>query len=62
MKLIAACIDNLPMCEEYLPKEEWTVVPNTHEALIDADTFAIVQRMAEERKTTYHERIGKFEY
>ncbi|MBQ9720386.1 MAG: recombinase family protein, partial [Oscillospiraceae bacterium] len=48
--------------DKYLPKEEWAVVPNTHEALIDADTFAIVQRMAEERKTAYHERIGKFEY
>lgn len=48
--------------DKYLPKEEWTVVPNTHEALIDADTFAIVQRMAEERKKAYHERIGKFEY
>lgn len=30
------------------PKSEWVIVPNTHEPLIDEETFRIVQEMAEQ--------------
>lgn len=33
-----------------VPEEEWIEVPNTHEPLIDADTFALAQRMIRVRK------------
>ena len=48
--------------DRYLPKEDWTVVRGTHEALIDEETFTIVQNMADERKSTYHKREGKYSY
>ncbi len=40
------------------PKSEWIVVPNTHEPLIDGDTFRIVQVMAEECRAVYQEKAG----
>ena len=33
----------------WLPKSQWIVVPDTHEAIIDRDTFETVQRMLKER-------------
>lgn len=33
----------------WLPKSQWIVVENTHEAIIDRDTFETVQRMLKER-------------
>lgn len=45
----------------YTPESEWAVVCNTHEPIIDQQTFDIVQRMAQERKEEYHSRLGKFE-
>ena len=33
------------------PKDEWIIVPNTHEAIIDRDTFNKVQNLIENRKT-----------
>jgi len=44
-----------------LPKSEWIVVPNTHEPLIDEETFRIVQEMAEKCRAVYQERIGRFD-
>lgn len=32
----------------WLPKKEWIVVPNTHEGIIDAESFARVQQMLRE--------------
>lgn len=32
-----------------VPPEQWVVVPNTHEAIVDRDTFAAVRRMLESR-------------
>lgn len=43
------------------PKSEWVVVPNTHEPLVDEDTFRIVQEMAEQRRTVHQERVGRFD-
>ena len=39
--------------------EDWIVVRNTHEPLIDEDTFRAVQRMAEDASSTYQERLGR---
>ena len=44
--------------QRFLPKNEWMVVRNTHEPLIDAETFAAVQRIAEDRNRAYSERLG----
>lgn len=47
--------------QRVLPKSEWTVVRNTHEAIIDEATFATVQKMTEEQQAAYHERLGKYD-
>ena len=41
-----------------LPKSEWVVVRDTHAPLIDEGTFLAVQRIGEERRGSYHERLG----
>lgn len=43
-----------------VPKSEWVIVRNTHEPLVDEETFQAVQQMAEKARTTYHERQGKY--
>ena len=48
--------------QRVLPKSEWTVVRNTHEPVIDEETFQIVQRMAEDTSALYHERLGKYQH
>lgn len=47
--------------DRYLPKKEWTIVRGTHEALIDEETFAAVQSMAQEQKRAYHDKLGKYD-
>ena len=42
-----------------VPESEWIIVRNTHEPLIDEDTFRAVQRMAEDASSTYQERLGR---
>ena len=44
-----------------VPKSEWIIVRNTHEPLVDEETFQAVQRMAEDAKSTYHAREGKYD-
>ena len=44
-----------------VPKSEWVIVRNTHEPLVDEETFQAVQQMAEKARTTYHERQGKYD-
>ena len=55
--------NNLPagkkMC--WLPKSQWIVVRNTHEAIIDEETFRAVQNMAEVCRITHQERLGRFD-
>lgn len=43
-------------------KDQWIIVQNTHEALIDRETFQAVQKIAESRRQTYYERLGKYEH
>ena len=45
--------------ERYAPADEWRITRNTHEAIIDADTFAAVRELADERKSVYESRLGK---
>ena len=42
------------------PREEWIVVENTHEPLIDRETFDKVQELAQRKKTEYFENLGRF--
>lgn len=48
--------------QQKLPESEWIVVKNTHEPLVDEDTFYLVQKMAEEKKAAYKERLGKYDH
>lgn len=47
------------MC--WRPKPDWIIVCNTHEAIIDEETFQAVQDMAEACRTTHQERLGRFD-
>ena len=42
------------------PKEEWVVVENTHEPLIDRETFDKVQELARRKNAEYFENLGRF--
>ena len=42
-------------------KENWIIVRNTHEPIIDEETFEKVQQLANQRKTEYHEKLGKID-
>ena len=44
-----------------MPKEEWIIVRDTHEALIDEQTFQVVQQMAEQCRATHREHAGQYE-
>ncbi|MFT4007251.1 MAG: recombinase family protein [Lacrimispora sp.] len=44
-----------------LPREEWTVVKNTHEAIIDNALFHKVQKITLETAEAYKGKQGKFE-
>ena len=41
------------------PESEWMIVRNTHEPLVDEETFRTVQRMAAEASSAYKERLGR---
>ena len=45
-----------------LPKEEWIVVRNTHEPLIDEETFFKVQRIEAENHDAYYEKLGRHDH
>lgn len=40
-------------------KNAWIIVRNTHEALIDEETFRAVQKITEGRRQTYFDRLGR---
>lgn len=42
------------------PKEEWIVVENTHEPLIDRETFNKVQEISRCKNEAYFEKLGRF--
>ena len=41
----------------WLPKEEWLIFKNTHEAIIDQDTFDIVQKMRQHKRIKTNPRL-----
>lgn len=47
--------------DHHLPPSEWTVVKNTHEAIIDQATFDRVQAHIKAAKEKYHANIGKYD-
>jgi len=44
-----------------VPKSEWVVVRDTHQPIIDEDTFRKVQEMAENCRRSFQERKGRFD-
>ena len=48
--------------QTYVDESDWIVVRNTHEPIIDEETFEAVQKIAVQKKNEYHERLGKFSY
>lgn len=44
-----------------LPQSEWTIVENTHEAIISQEDFEAVQAICEEKNKEYHARLGKYD-
>lgn len=46
--------------QKEVPREQWKIVPNTHEAIIDQDTFWAVQRMGEVTSAERKSRSGRF--
>lgn len=47
--------------DRLLPPEEWTIVENTHEAIISKEDFDAVQLLCGEKKAQYHARLGKYD-
>ncbi len=45
-----------------LPPSEWTVVKNTHEAIIDQATFDRVQALRQKDKDRYQANLGKYDH
>ena len=43
------------------PESEWVIVRNTHEPLIDEETFLAVQTMAAEANSAYKGRLGRYD-
>lgn len=48
--------------DRLLPKSEWTIVENTHEAIISQEDFEAVQALCEAKNREYHARLGKYDY
>lgn len=46
--------------QTYVDEANWIIVRNTHEPIIDGETFEKVQQIVKQRKSEYHERLGKF--
>ena len=44
------------------PQEEWVIVENTHEPIIDRYTFEKVQEIMRQRNEEYFEKLGRFSY
>ena len=48
--------------DRLLPKSEWTIVENTHEAIISQADFDTVQALCETKSREYHARLGKYDH
>lgn len=44
-----------------VPQSEWIIVPNTHEPIVDEETFRIVQEMREKCRTEHNSKSGKYD-
>lgn len=64
-KTVKSFYDNMPT--KVMPQSEWVIVENTHEPLIDKDTYARAQQINEERRQHSlslrgkHDKLGKTE-
>lgn len=45
-----------------VPQDNWAIVRNTHEPLIDEQTFCKVQEIGESRRTEHNSKCGKFDH
>ncbi|MBP1736422.1 MAG: hypothetical protein H6Q60_303 [Oscillospiraceae bacterium] len=43
-----------------VPKDQWVVVQNTHEAIIEQETFARVQQINRQANSDYHAKLERF--
>lgn len=48
--------------DKRLPRDEWTVVENTHEPIISQEDFDAVQAICVERNAAYRARLGKYDH
>ena len=46
--------------QAYLPKEEWIIVRDTHEAIVDQQTFDEVQQLNEQKNREYRAKLERF--
>lgn len=48
--------------QTYVDEANWIIVRNTHEPIIDEETFETVQKIATQKKREYNDRLGKFSH
>lgn len=48
--------------DKRLPRDEWTVVEDTHEPIISREDFDAVQAICAERNAAYRARLGKYDH
>ncbi len=48
--------------DRLLPKSEWTIVENTHEAIISQADFDAVQSICDLKQKEYHANLGKYDH
>lgn len=46
--------------DRYRDASDWVVVPGTHEAIVDRDTFDRVQLLIQQKKEAYQANLGKY--
>ncbi len=59
-KKITKLHENQP--QKRMSPSEWITVENTHPAIIEQTQFDRVQTLLAEKKTEYHDRLGKYDY
>lgn len=48
--------------QTYVDEANWIIVRNTHEPIIDEETFETVRKIANQKKREYNDRLGKFSH
>ncbi len=48
--------------QTYVDESEWIIVRNTHEPIIDEDTFNAVQKISKQKYDEYHAKLGNFSH